>query len=235
MDKKRLAGKWALVTGSARGIGRQIAKGLAELGANIYVHGRTIEHTDKTTAICKTHGVEVVPVAAELSSEAEIAKLVATIKQKTGGVDILYNNAAVQAKWVPIFETDIADWKALFAINLYAPIQLCNAFIPGMKERGYGRIVNLTSGIKDQPHLAPYSVSKAAIDKYTRDAAAELAGTNVLINYLDPGWLKTDLGGKNAWFEVETVIPGALVPILLEEGGPSGEFFFAQAYKYLRI
>jgi 3-oxoacyl-[acyl-carrier protein] reductase len=110
---------------------------------------------------------------------------------------------------------------------------MCNAFAPDMKARKYGRIVNLTSGIKDIPQLAPYSVSKAAVDKYSRDLAAELQGTNVLVNYLDPGWLKTDLGGPNAENEVETVLPGALVPALLEDHGPSGRLFAAQDYKYL--
>src|SRR5512136_1108183 len=110
-------------------------------------------------------------------------------------------------------------------------IQLCNAFAPEMKRRGYGRIVNLTSGIKDIPQLAPYSVSKAAVDKYTRDLAAELKGTNVLVNYLDPGWLKTDMGGSNAPGEVESVLPGALLPALLDDHGPSGQFYAAQEHR----
>jgi 3-oxoacyl-[acyl-carrier protein] reductase len=81
--------------------------------------------------------------------------------------------------------------------------------------------------------LVPYSVSKAAVDKFTCDLAAELRGTNVLVNYLDPGWLKTDLGGPNADNAVETVLPGALVPALLEDNGPTGQFFAAQDYKVL--
>ena len=104
-----------------------------------------------------------------------------------------------------------------------------------MKKRGFGRIINLTSGIQNQPDLSPYSVSKAAIDKYTRDIAFELKNDNVLVNYLDPGWLKTDLGGPNAWFTVETVLPGALVPALLEDKGPTCQFFYAQNFKYLKV
>ena len=102
-----------------------------------------------------------------------------------------------------------------------------------MKERGFGRVINLTSGIRETPHLAPYGVSKAAIDKYSQELAADCRGTNVLVNYLDPGWLRTDLGGPNAMFDVQTVLPGALVPALLEDGGPSGKLYSAQDFKYL--
>jgi 3-oxoacyl-[acyl-carrier protein] reductase len=97
-----------------------------------------------------------------------------------------------------------------------------------MRRRKWGRIVNLTSGIKDTPPLAPYSVSKAAVDKYTRDLAAELRGSGVLVNCLDPGWLRTDMGGPNAMGDVESVLPGALQPALLPDDGASGCFFAAQ-------
>lgn len=110
-------------------------------------------------------------------------------------------------------------------------IKLCNAFVPVMLKRGWGRIINLSSGIKDVPELAPYSVSKAAVDKYTRDLAAELKDTNVIINVLDPGWLKTDLGGPDAEFDVETVLPGALLPVFLDDSNPGGEIYRAQDYK----
>jgi NAD(P)-dependent dehydrogenase (short-subunit alcohol dehydrogenase family) len=234
MKTKKLAGRWALVTGASRGIGTEIAKGLAELGCNIYVHARTEEHARPVAATCARLGVEAVQIAAELSSQEEIARLVETVMKKTKGVDILYNNAAVMSQWGNVFETPLAEWRRVFAINVEAVILLCGAFAPGMRERGFGRIINLTSGIKDTPNLTPYSVSKAAIDKYSRDIACELKGANVLVNYLDPGWLKTDLGGKDAWFEVDTVVPGALVPALLEDNGPTGEFYYAQAFKYLK-
>ena len=115
-----------------------------------------------------------------------------------------------------ILNVDQAEWDRVFQINVWALMALCQAFAPGMRERGYGRIINLTSGIADQPNLA-----------------AEFKGANVLVNYLDPGWLQTDLGGKNAWFPVETVLPGALVPALLEDNGPTGRFFSAMDFKTL--
>ena len=109
------------------------------------------------------------------------------------------------------------------------PIMQC--LRTGMATRGFGRIINITSGIKDQPDLTVYSVSKGAIDKYTQDLAAQMQGTNVLVSHVDPGWLRTDLGGPNAEHPVESVLPGALVPALLADFGPNGQFFAAQDYR----
>ncbi len=99
-----------------------------------------------------------------------------------------------------------------------------------MIERGFGRVVNVTSGIKDQPQLMPYAASKAALDKYVYDMAPHLAGTGVTMNLLDPGWLRTDLGGSQAPNPVESVLPGALMPVLVEDG-TSGKWFNAQDYR----
>jgi len=108
---------------------------------------------------------------------------------------------------------------------------LSSAFIPGMFARGYGRVVDLTSGIKDVPQLTPYGASKAAVDKYTEDLACELRASNVLVNTLDPGWLKADMGAPDADHAVTTVLPGALAPALLEDHGPSGQRISAQALR----
>jgi NAD(P)-dependent dehydrogenase (short-subunit alcohol dehydrogenase family) len=172
-------------------------------------------------------------VAGELGKTQDLQSIIQRIKEGIGAIDILYNNAAIQGNWKPIWDFTEIEWLETFRVNLFAMITLCNAFAPRMKERGYGRIINLTSGIKDIPQLAPYSVSKAAVDKYSRDLAAELCGTNVLVNYLDPGWLRTDMGGPNAENAIESVLPGALVPALLEDHGPTGRFYAAQDYKDL--
>ena len=94
-----------------------------------------------------------------------------------------------------ILTIDQAEWDRVFQVNVWALMALCQAFTPGMRERGYGRVINLSSGIADQPDAAVYSVSKAAVDKYSRDLAAEFKDENVLVNYVDPGWLQTDMGG----------------------------------------
>jgi NAD(P)-dependent dehydrogenase (short-subunit alcohol dehydrogenase family) len=105
--------------------------------------------------------------------------------------------------------------------------KLCAAFIPLMIENGFGRVVNLTSGIKHEPELAPYAASKWAVNKLTDDLASKLENTGVRINLLDPGWLRTDLGGSSAQNPVEDVLPGALAPVLMENDGPNGEYFSA--------
>lgn len=227
----RLKGKLALVTGSSRGIGQQIALGLAREGCNVIVHGRAKEHNAKTIELLKNFNIQIDSVGGELSSEASVQGIIDQVFANHRGIDILYNNAAIQNAWKPIWEITRAEWERVFQINLYSMIQLCNAFAPGMKERGYGRIINLSSGIKDVPNLAPYSVSKAAVDKYTKDLAAELRGTGVLVNFLDPGWLRTDLGGPDAEHDVSTVLPGAIVPALLEDSGPTGQGFSAQDFR----
>lgn len=230
---KLLRGKWALVTGSSRGIGQQIAKGLAERNCNVVVHGRKPENTARTLELLKSSGVQVHSVSGELSHREGIQSVIDGVRSGPGYVDILYNNAGVMSAWKPIWEVTAAEWLAIFQVNLLAVIALCNAFGPEMKRRGYGRIINVTSGIRDTPNLAPYGVSKAAVDKYSRDLAVELKGSNVLVNYLDPGWLQTDLGGENASYPVEDVLPGALVPALLDDNGPSGRLFAAQDYRML--
>ncbi|MGC9348946.1 MAG: SDR family NAD(P)-dependent oxidoreductase [Anaerolineae bacterium] len=230
---RTLKDKWALVTGSSRGVGQQIALGLAERGCNVVVHGRTVENVSETLNILAGYPVEVRACGGELSDPHGVQAVIDAVRADPGTLDVLYNNAAIQNSWREIWEITREEWLETFQINFFAIVQLCNAFAPGMKARGYGRIINLTSGIRDTPQLAPYSVSKAAVDKYTRDLAAELKGTNVLVNTLDPGWLKTDMGGPQAPGEVKSVLPGALVPALLADNGPSGRFYAAQDYRML--
>lgn len=231
---KQLENKWALVTGSSRGIGRQIALGLAQRKCNVIVHGRQMAHVNTIMQELSGYGIQTHAVAGDLATPEGIASIIQGVRNGPGYIDILYNNAAIQNTFKSVWEITQDEWRESFQINVFAMVALCNAFAPDMKQRGFGRIINLSSGIKDCPSLAPYSATKAAVDKYSRDLAAELQGSNVLVNYLDPGWLTTDLGGPHADFGVETVMPGALVPALLEDHGPSGRLYAAQDYKYLK-
>lgn len=231
--QKKLNNRWALVTGSSRGIGRQIALGLAGQGCNVIIHGRELSHTEHTLGLLRERGVQTYAVAGELDSREQVQDLINAVTNLPVAVEILYNNAAINNVSTPMFEFTHEEWLHTFQVNLFAMVQLCNAFAPAMRARRWGRIINMTSGIAGQPNLAPYSASKAAVDKYTQDLACELKNDNVLVNYVDPGWIRTDLGGADAWEDVTSVIPGVLVPALLPDNGPTGRFYGAQNFKGL--
>lgn len=228
-----LSGKWALVTGSSRGIGRQVALGLAHQGANVVLHGRSSESTEESYALLKDLPVRVERVAGDLASVEGVESVVQQVQQLAGSIDILYNNAAISQEAQPVLEQSRELWDRVFQVNVHALVRLCQAFAPGMRERKWGRIVNVSSGIADQPDLAAYSVSKAAVDKFTRDLAVALKDDGITVNYVDPGWIRTDLGGPDAWDDVESVLPGMIVPALLPDGGPTGKGYSAQDYKML--
>lgn len=221
--------KWALVTGASRGVGLQVAYALAAQGCNLVIHSRKSEHT-KPVAQQLSKDIKVIQLEAELTDIEAVKEMAKKAEELSGGIDILYNNAAVMTAYRTDFYTATHDeYLKSFLVNTIAPITICNVIIAQMIKRGFGRVVNVTSGIKDEPQLMPYAASKAALDKFVFDMALHLKGTGVLMNLMDPGWLRTDLGGPNAPNPVESVLPGALVPVLLEEQ-ICGKLFSAQDY-----
>lgn len=225
-----IRGKWALVTGASRGIGRQVSLGLAEHGCNVVLHSRNVSNTNALAAELTVKGVEVRQVEAELASTDDVSAMLKELLLNGPPIDIVYNNAAIMTSYYSDWLSVPADDLRLsFEVNVTALIHICHALIPGMVGRGWGRIINVTSGIADQPELIAYAVSKAAVDKFVYDTVGKLEGTGVLMNLLDPGWLRTDLGGPNAPNSVESVIPGALVPALINDG-TAGKLFRAQDY-----
>lgn len=225
--------KWALITGASRGIGQHIALGLAGKGVNLVLHSSDIENQTNTLDLLKKFNISVAQVACDLTDPKAITTCIKEAEQVSGGIDILYNNAALMTPFIDLFETPQEDYKISFQVNVLAVIQICTYFSPLMQARGYGRIINTTSGIKDTPSLDPYSITKAALDKYTRDLAVKMANTGVLVNLMDPGWCTTDLGGPDAWNSPSSVLPGALIPAMLFKAGeeePRGKLFVAQDY-----
>ena len=225
---KRLTGKTVLVTGSSRGVGKLVAEALAKLGARVFVHGRTLEACASTLELVKAAGGEGRAFAARLDMPEEVDRLAAEVLE-AGGVDVLYNNAGVMSAWTEaVDQQDLADWARVFQINIFAPMRLTTLLLPSIEARGWGRIVNTTSGIDKTWQLAAYGASKWALDKWTDDLGARLQGTGVIVSRMDPGWLRTDLGGPNADNDPGTVLPGALVPVMLPDGAPQAQFFRAQ-------
>lgn len=230
-----IKGKWALVTGASRGLGRLAALCLAGQGCNVILHSRSLEHTAQLADEIKEMGVQVHAVAAELSSEAEVRKLLSNIDALGVAVDIVLNNAAVQIAYrTEYLTTPPEDYSISFMINTIAPMMICYHFLPGMIERGFGRIVNTTSGIDKEPQQAGYSASKAALDKVTADLGTTVEGTDVIISLTDPGWCRTDLGGPNAPNSPESAMPGIVVGVFVDDG-KSGRIFRAQEYSGMSL
>lgn len=228
-------GKWALITGANRGVGYRIAKFMAENGANLILHSRSLEHTASVLAEVKAMGVEAYDIAAELSKPEEVQRMIDEIKAKGTQLDILFNDAAVQIAYrTDYYKTPVEDYVQSFYINTIAPMMLCYAFIPPMIERGFGRVINTTSGIRNEPEQAGYSASKAALDKVTLDLAGKVDGTDVIISLTDPGWCRTDLGGPNAPNDPDSVIPGICVGAFVDDK-ISGRNLGAQGFTGLSL
>lgn len=227
--------KWALVTGSSRGIGKEIATALSTLGCNLVLHSRSVEHTKTLAEELSAQGIRVVSLAADLSDPEQVTNLITEIRDTIPQIDILYNNAAIMAPYhEDVWNIPDEEFRKSFETNVISQIKLCTAFIPQMIERRWGRVINLSSAIQDLPQLAPYATSKASLKKYVQDFAPILDDSNVAMYLLDPGWLKTDMGSDEAPNPVDSVIPGALVPALFSQC-VSGKEFRAQDYTGLSI
>ena len=132
------------------------------------------------------------------------------------------------------YKTPVEDYLVSFNVNTIAPAMICYHFLPGMIERGFGRIVNTTSGIALEPEQAGYSAAKAALDKITIDMASKLTGTGVTMNLTDPGWCRTDLGGPNAPNSPESAIPGVVVGAFVDND-VNGKIFRAQDFSGMSL
>lgn len=217
------------VTGANRGIGLQIVRELAKKGDHVLIGCRTLAKAKKAAALLAKENLKVEPIAIDVSKPASIQSAVKKILKKHKRVDVLINNAGIFEGSTETFKTKPKDLEAVFRTNTLGPFLLCQLLAPGMQKRGYGRIVNLSSGLGQLSEMETgypaYRISKTAINAVTRIFSAESEGKNVLVNSVCPGWVKTDMGGK----EAEREIPkGAETPVWLAnlpDGGPSGAFF----------
>jgi NAD(P)-dependent dehydrogenase (short-subunit alcohol dehydrogenase family) len=195
-----LRGRVALVTGASRGIGRAIARRLSAHGAAVALSAspRSVEALNAARDEIRAAGGRAESLVCELADAEARGALVARAEAALGAVDILINNAAGISAYAPPSKIDLAARRAMFELNLQAPIDLIQQALPGMRARGWGRIVNLSSDTSTQPPipyaggakfvhaLALYGASKAALDRYTTGLAAELHGSGVHVNALLP-------------------------------------------------
>lgn len=211
-------GRWAFITGAARGIGRGAAVFMAEHGCNLILQARTKENCAAVLEEVRTLGVEAYAVGAEFSDLSQVEKMLAEIDALGKPVDIVLNNAGIQIAYRSEYlKTPASDYEESFRINTIAPMMIVYHFLPLMEKRGFGRIVNTTSGIRLEPEQAGYSASKAALDKVTMDLAAKYEGTDICINITDPGWCRTDLGGPHAPNAPESSLPGVVVGAFIDD------------------
>ena len=220
-----LKGKTALVTGSTSGIGLGIAKALAEQGANIMMNG--FGEKDAAMAEVKAFGVEVDYHGADMSKPAEIEAMMQAAEKRFGAVDILVNNAGIQHV-ANVEDFPVDRWDAIIAINLSSAFHTTRMALPGMKQRNWGRIINLASvhGLVASAQKSAYVAAKHGIVGLTKVTALETAQTGVTCNAICPGWVLTPLVQKqvDARAEKDKVNNEEAKKRLLSEKQPSGEF-----------
>ena len=228
-------GKWALITGASRGIGRLAAVSMAQQRCNLVLHGRKAEHCAGVLEEVRNLGVQAYAVEAELSDIEQVLRMCRTIDENGTPIDIILNNAGLQIAYRNDFlSTPYSDYDISFRVNTTSPMMICYHFLPAMTERGFGRIVNTTSGIDLDPQQAGYSAAKAALSKVTRDLGMKYEGSNIIISLTDPGWCRTDLGGPNAPNDPKSALPGVIVGAFVDDG-KNGRTFAAQDFRGLSL
>jgi 3-hydroxybutyrate dehydrogenase len=186
-----LNGKWALVTGATAGLGEAVAESLAGAGANVVLHD-LIEPRETRDRLRARHGVDAISVAADLTQRAAIETMVSELLGRIGAIDILVNNAVVR-HFAPVEHFPPERWDEALAVNLSAPFHLIRLALPAMKQRGWGRIINMASiySTRAAENRIDYVTTKTGIVGLTRAVALETATTGITCNALCPGTLPT--------------------------------------------
>jgi len=207
----RLAGKTAVVTGGAKGIGRHYSQALAAEGARVMI-ADIADGKDLAAEIAGRHGADSVASATfDVSDEAAVKKLVARTLESFGQIDILVNNAALYSTLHPrnFNEWDAELWDRVMAINTRGPFLMVKHVAPHMIARRAGKIINIASGAayKGVPRMLPYVTSKGAMLAFTRSLSRELGPYGIAVNSLSPGYILSDTGLENAQHVEEERIP----------------------------
>jgi NAD(P)-dependent dehydrogenase (short-subunit alcohol dehydrogenase family) len=218
----------AIVTGGNRGIGYEICKELANVGCDVVLTSRNEE--DGQRAVAKHAADNIVYRKLDVTDNKEIVSLRDWIQKTYGRIDILINNAGVYLdEGVSVFDVDEKTVQDTLDVNFYGAFHMCRAFVPIMRQNGYGRIVNVSSGYGAMSEMggnvAAYRISKTALNALTLIMASELGDGNIKVNAVCPGWVRTDMGGGMAPISPEAAAKDIVHFALIDAKGPTGSFF----------
>ncbi len=220
-------GRVALVSGGNRGIGLEVCRQLAERGLTVILGSR-----DEENGRGAAEGLpgNVVAHQLDVADEGSVEKLAASVEEGFGRLDVLVNNAGISNDdGQSGAEADLDRVRETLEANLFGAWRLCEAAVPHMRREGYGRIVNVSTGLaalEDMGGGTPgYRISKTALNALTRILASELRGSGILVNAVNPGWVQTDMGGSGASRTVEEGADSIVWAATLPNNGPTGGFF----------
>jgi len=220
-------GRIALVSGGNRGIGLEVCRQLAERGYTVVMGSRDEE---KGRVAAERLEGDVIPHQLDVSDAGSVDRMAAFLEEEVGRLDILVNNAAISNdEGQRGVDADLDRVRESLEANLFGAWRLCEIAIPLMRRNGYGRMVNVSTGLaalEDMGGGSPgYRVSKTALNALTRILASELRGSGILVNAVNPGWVQTDMGGSGATRPVEEGAEALVWAATLPNNGPTGGFF----------
>ena len=207
-----LTGRTALVTGSTRGIGLALARGLGRAGAQVIVHGRDPAQAEAVAASLRDEGIAAGSRAFDLADEEAIARGVEGVREEYGALHVLVNNAGIIQR-APLSEFDLTTWREMFEVNVTSSLLVARAVVPDMIAAGRGKIVNVCSILSEvaRADAGPYATTKAALKMLTQCMCAEWARHGIQANGIGPGYIKTDLTERlagasdfDAWLTART-------------------------------